>query len=159
MIGIGNNQLMKSNIPVIPIDVGILYSPSNSFVSGYTWISLANPANESGLITTVEFKIFTTAMTGCRIGIFRLVSGTTYTCVSSTLVGDFAPSTSPIITGLSLAIEAGDYIGAYYTSGAMRCITSGGAGIVRLSGNYVTTGSSATYALFSTYGLTLIGTN
>ena len=140
---------------VYNIDVGeAAINRSASFLSGWTDISKGNPANASGEITSVE--IFADAqLYGCKVGIFYKTNGNTLKCRSSCTIGYVYKKQT---FDVSLAVEAGDYIGIYFTSMYLEGSTSGGAGIWALVGDYCNVDDEATYSLHSTYVISLYGT-
>jgi len=101
---------------VIPITIG---SGANQTLaaqpSGYTYIDLGNPAASSGTITTVEIYA-SSAMTGCKVAIFRATTGNSYIGVDSETIGNVSDGSKQTFS-VSLSVQTGDYIGVYYASG------------------------------------------
>lgn len=77
--------------PPVAIDIGPGAIDRAAFASVGTIIDLANPANKSGIITSVDFW-FSGGGTGVRVGTFFLVSGTTYQCRDSATIGSVSGS-------------------------------------------------------------------
>jgi len=126
-----------------------------------TTIVLDNPANASGTIDTINFQV-REDVTNIRFGIFYLVSGTDYKCRSSTPdQGAFLAGVRQI-TGLSLAIVTGDFIGTYttYSSGVnpIERDGTGFAGTMYSSGEHIDVDDQATYGLNAGDILSLNGT-
>lgn len=115
-------------------------------VAGNTVIDLANPANASGLITQVDVYV-ASQITSAKIGIFYLVSGSTYHCRSSYTTG-VLPVGLNQLTGLSLAVTAGDFIGIYHATGTVDRANSGGTSAYK-SGDYADAGDEAAFTTAS----------
>lgn len=100
------------------------------FTQDWTWVNIEGPANASGIIDTV--KIYATegdSLVGCFVGIFYVVSGDTLKCRSAVEIGAVAGGAERTFPELSLAVEVGDYIGLYYSEGAIRYRNTVGAGL------------------------------
>src|SRR4030042_5321596 len=78
--------------------------------AGYTYIYLANPATVDGWITAFQVY-FHTAPTLCKIGLFYLVSGSTWRCRHSVTVEGVISGSTQTIGGLVMEVTPGDYIG------------------------------------------------
>ncbi|MGA7677989.1 MAG: hypothetical protein WCA51_06420, partial [Dehalococcoidia bacterium] len=96
-------------------DAAIDRASSLSF--GNTYMSLGNPANAGGILDTAEVWA-ATSISGLRVGTFYLVSGTTYKCRDSMTIGSVTAGAKQTFTGLSLAVQQGDFIGCYFTGGS-----------------------------------------
>ncbi len=139
-----------------PIDVGSA-AEDRAIASGalVTQISLSNPANLSGLITSVDVWAATN-ITGLRVGTFYLVSGTTYRCRASAAIGNVTAGSKQTFP-VSLPIQKGDFIGWYFATGTLDAAASGGSGGMWVDGEYIDPGDSASYtavanAIYSLYG-------
>lgn len=92
--------------------------------SGNTVLDLANAANDTGTITQLDIYVATQTTT-TKVGIFYLVSGSTYKCRSATgALGSLAAGLNTIT--VSLAVQKGDFIGVYHTGGGIDRADSGG---------------------------------
>lgn len=112
----------------IAIDVG---SPAinRALTQGtYTTMGLTNPANATGIITSVEIWV-NNDVSNCEIATFYLVSGTNYSTRDTHFIGSIASGSKHTSSGLSLEVQSGDYLGIYYTSGALERSGTGGSGI------------------------------
>jgi len=121
--------------------------PSSS-PSGYTYIYLASPAAVDGWITSFQVY-FHTAPTLCKIGLFYLVSGSTWHCRNSITLEGVQSGTTYTISGLVMEVRAGDYIGFWHQGGTLARADSGGAGARYISGEYADPGDEASYSLIS----------
>ena len=141
---LGNKQMMKNSSGGLPVDVGGLGTSNSSFIPTYTFISLLNPANNTGTLTEVQLYV-NRAMAGLKIATFRFDTGpgNRYTCKSSVAIGALSVGYHSI-TGLSLGITSGDFIGCYYTSGKIEGATYV-SGIVYVSGDRTAVGDSPNY--------------
>jgi len=84
--------------------------------SGYTFIAIENPANQAGNLEKIAVY-FNTACSGLKVGIFIKVNGTTFTTRSWVNIGNAPVGYSE--HDVNLAIEPGDFIGYYCTSGKL----------------------------------------
>jgi len=94
-------------------------------VAGNTVLDLANPATGSGVITNIDIYV-ASQITSAKVGLYYLVSGTTYRCRSSYTTGVLAAGLNQL-TGLSLEVQAGDFIGIYHATGTVDRADSGGS--------------------------------
>jgi len=139
------------------IDIGAAaIDRNNNFNPTRTSINLDNPANASGTINTIKVWAYT-SMTGLRVGTFYLVSGGTYKCRDSATIGNVTAGSEQTFAGLSIAVEAGDYIGCYYPSGVIELSDSGGAGVYRISGEYIDPDDQASYDFYAGFVISLYG--
>lgn len=129
----------------IDIGPGATDRPSYSTEDGYTWISLDNPANGTGTLDTIEIWA-ETYIQGCKIGTYY-GSGTSYTNRDCVTIGNVLTGSKQTFTGQSLSVQTGDYLGIYWTSGAIERDTSGYLGVYFLLGDQCGTGAQ-TYTLF-----------
>ncbi len=97
------------------IDVGAqAIDRDYSFSHDYTVIALENPVNQAGALKKVAV-FFDTACTGLKIGIFTEVSPNIFTTRSWVDIGDAPIGYSEY--DVYLAVEPGDFIGYYCSSG------------------------------------------
>ena len=138
------------------IDVGSpAVNRSAYYLPGYTFISKNNPANESGTITSVEIYV-AQGLSNCEIAIFEEVSTDHYTTRSNVTIGAAAAGYHQY--DVSLAVEAGDRIGIYYSGGRLDKIASGGVGHMYKSGDHIPC-TDASFSLESSVTITsLYGT-
>lgn len=134
------------------IDIG---SPAIDRASGhgqaYTIICMDNPANAAGKITKIQIR----AVPGWIMSDPTLV-GTFYGTPPNFTNRDYANVGTvdgyKEITGLSIDVQAGDYLGVHLSYGKIEQDLDGFAGIYRKSGNYFG-GGEETYVFM--YGDTL----
>ncbi len=139
----------------IDIDVGSAAIARDGPASAlFTLIDLANPANASGVITSVEVWAVTN-ITGLRVGSFYLVSGTTYKCRDSVTIGAVTAGSKQTFS-TRFSIQAGDFIGCYYATGTLHS-GAGGSGWMYVSGEYIDPNDSAIFALQAGQALSLYG--
>jgi len=129
---------------------------SSGALSAHTVLDLSNPLNADGPITINELW-FATSTTTLKVGLFRLVSGTTYKCIATATIGSVTQGSKQTKTGFTLNGLAGDYIGFYYTNGTIEVDTSGGNAYY-VDSDQMTVDSEAVYSavgawLFSQKGL------
>jgi len=123
-------------------------SRTNASPSGYTYIYLANPATVDGWITSFQVY-FHTAPTLFKVGLFYLVSGSTWRCRNSVTVEGVLSGSTQTIGGLVLEVRTGDYIGFWHQGGTLARNDSGGVGARYISGEYADPGDEASFSLIS----------
>lgn len=116
----------------------------------YTVVLLDNPANATGTITSIE--VWAQAnITGLRVGIFYLVSGTTYKCRSSVTIGNVAAGAKRTFTApddfAALDVVAGDFIGSYFSGGNIEAEPAGDGQMYK-KGEFIDPGDQADYEAF-----------
>jgi len=102
-------------------------------------------AVSAGGVTSIDIRA-NTNLGGCKIGIFYLIAGGKSKCRSAVTIGNVAAGFQTI-TGLALAVEIGDMIGLYYTSGAMERSTSGEDGLYWSDADQCVEGKESTQAV------------
>lgn len=128
----------------------------SSSAAGYTLISIGNPCNATGIITEVKFTTASSAANTTRVGVFY---GTApdFTCRSSSSEWTDCTTAGEYTKTVSLACQAGDYIGVYNSGCTTERNNSNGSGYYYKSGQNF--GSSATYTAGSaTYKVAIYGT-
>jgi len=106
--------IFSMNVIAIEIDVGnSAINRSGERASGITWVDKNNPANDTGIITSVEIYA-ETAMTLCEVAIFT-ASGNVLTTRSNVAIGNVALGYNQF--DVELDVTAGDYIGFYFSTG------------------------------------------
>lgn len=111
-------------------------------VSGNVVLDLANPSNGTGTITSVSIYVASTTTT-TAVGIFYLVSGTTYKCRSAVSLGSLSAGLNTI-NDLNLDVVTGDVIGCYHSGGAIDRADNGGSSAY-YSGNTCIVGNQTSY--------------
>ncbi len=140
------------------IDIGAEAINRNVSTSeGFTYIDRTNPANESGVIDTIEIWAYA-VLVNCIVGTFYKTNGFTLKCRDSVFIGDVARWSKQTFNGLSIAVEAGDYIGFYATSGRVERSDTGYDGTYRLLGEHIDPGDEAVYSLVDDDAISLHGT-
>ena len=107
------------------IDIGSSAIDRGSFLAtnNITFISVENPANLSGRITSIEIWAVL-EMTGVKVATFEEVDTNTFTARDSYTIGTVAAGSKQTFD-VDLDVQAGDYIGLYTTGGAIENDTSG----------------------------------
>ena len=119
----------------------------------YTQVSKTNPANETGVIDTMEI-LPGTDMTGVVVATFYVVSGNNLSTRDSANIGNVAAGSKQTFTGLSLQVQAGDFIGLYCATGTLKVGSPAGSGRWYKSGNYIPcTNTAFTSSSASDYSL------
>lgn len=131
-------------------------------IPNYTYLALDNPANSSGTIDTIQVWSDDDLGSDFTVGTFYLVSGTTYKCRDSEVIGVVTGDSLQTFHGLSITVQSGDFIGFHCTTfssglGVERDY-SGGSGIRYVSGDYCDPDDETSYSLYSGDVMSLWGT-
>lgn len=149
---------------MLDIDIGgACIQRPNSTGDNLTCIEKNNPANASGIITNVCLWVaqLSTPEKPWYLGIFYLVSGTTYHCRSAH--GPFYPVRGQNNIEVNMSVETGDFIGVYLPGGVGTAAYIAITRDVGLNGQFVEgnhcivgdeteyhTGPKETYSLYGT---------
>ncbi len=117
-----------------------------AFAASYTYIDLANPINLTGRITDIEVWA-NGDIADLRVGTFYWVSGSTYTCRDSELIGAVTAGSKQRFSVTLNAVE-GDFIGCYFTSGSIEGGVDGVDGLRYLAAECIDPDDSASFSLF-----------
>lgn len=137
------------------IDVG-----SNAIVrfgsssATYTFIDLANPANNNGVLNSVELY-FASDATGVKVGTFYGIAPN-FTCRDFETIGNVTAGSKQTFDGLSIDVKTGDYIGVYYATGGIWTSLTGGSGVYEYNADYFDY-ASHTYTLLANYAMSAFG--
>ena len=128
-----------------------------------TVICKGNPANDTGIITSIEIWAVTT-MSGVKIATFEELAANVFTAKSSVTLANITSGSKQTITTdsvgnpLALDITAGDFIGIWWTGGHIELGNSSGeAGFWDVAGDQ-TSCADKTFNFHSGYGVSLYGT-
>ncbi len=145
----------------MPINIGdsVIDRPTAWTYVNWTAIVKANPADASGIITVVEiWAVAGNPLVGCRVGTFYTTNGDTLKCRDSVVIGDVPAGSKQTFSGLSLAVEAGDYIGIFFTGGEVEREDTGQAGMWYVTSEQIDPGDEAVYTPVANYTISLGGT-
>lgn len=112
-----------------------------TFTSGNTNVDKANTADGTGTINTVELW-FDTNATLVEVALFS-ASGNNLTTNGTATIGSVVADSKQTFAGLSMAVNVGNYIGAYWNTGTMEADSSGGSGTWWVTGDYIPCTSQA----------------
>lgn len=124
--------------------------------AGDTIINGGNPANASGTITSVEIWAAVN-LEGCVIGTFYKTNGDTLKCRASAAIGNVTAGSKQTFSGLSVAVQTGDFIGIYFTAGSIERDTTGFINIWWVTGQYIDPNDEATYAYLGEDAISVYG--
>jgi hypothetical protein len=113
-------------------------------IPGNTLITLNNPADKSGTVRSVQIYA-ALDLVGCKVGVFYLVSGTTYKCRSAATIGSVTAGSTQTFS-VTMAITAGDLIGIYFSDGGIDSYITFYSGVMKASGDHCTVNDSTVYA-------------
>lgn len=140
------------------IDIGADAISRATYCSGAsTHVNKENPANARGTLISVEIWA-RQILYNCIVGTFYTTNGNTLKCRDSVAIGDIAAGskqTIPLDPGLS--VEAGDYIGIYFTTGRLERDTTGYAGRWYVSYESIDPGDEADYSFLAGDAISLYG--
>lgn len=126
------------------IDVGSeVIDRSSYLMSGYTRVVNNNPANDTGILDTIELWAVTN-LAGCIVGTLY-GSGIGWTCRDVETIGAVTAGSKQTFTGKSLNVQTKDIIGTYHTSGQLERDT-GGSTLLFKSGNHLSIGEYLAYS-------------
>jgi hypothetical protein len=118
--------ILSVNVLAVDIDIGMpAIDRSASITSGYTEVDKNNPANISGTVNKVEiFAVTGNDMANVEVGIFYEESADHLTTRDSEFIGTVVGG--PVQTfDVDLTVEAGDYIGVFWTGGRIEYDNTG----------------------------------
>jgi len=142
----------------IDIDIGGAAITRASWLGGPRTVVLKdNPANETGTITSIEIYVKSADIIDVKVATFFVVSGNNLSTRDTHTIGTVISDSKQTFSGLSIDVEAGDYIGIYYKgSGNLYRDTSGYAGFWNYNSDQIPcTDVTFTYyanQIFSLYG-------
>ncbi|MBA7585631.1 hypothetical protein ES708_27617 [subsurface metagenome] len=128
-------------IPII-INIGMpAIDRSASIMSGYTEVDKNNPANISGTVNKVEiFAVTGNDMANVEVGIFyeesTIRNQSRLTTRDSKFIGTVVGGSVQTFD-VNLTVEAGDYIGIFWTGGRLEYDSSGPVGDWRKAGDNI----------------------
>ncbi|MFA5439643.1 MAG: hypothetical protein WC259_07220, partial [Dehalococcoides sp.] len=114
-----------------------------TFGDSSTRILADNPANDTGILDTVEVW-FNTNASGVKVGTFS-GSGTDYDDRDYETIGSVTAGSKQTFTGLSISVATGDFIGWYCSAGYLERSATGSGQYSKI-GDYFGSGSN-TYTL------------
>jgi hypothetical protein len=144
---------------VWPVDVGAAAIVRTDGIGEATHISIENPALLAGIITDVAIYVYTVenGATGWKFGTFS-GAGTQYTCRDFVALAELSVGLNNI-SGLSIDVEAGDFIGIYMAGpnhGNVCNDLVGGDGAYWKAGDQTESGEQ-TYELVASITLSVYG--
>ncbi len=120
-----------------------------------TYIDLANPANDTGTITSFELWFVNNA-TDVKVGTFS-GSGTSYTSRDYETIGSVTAGSKQTFSGLDIDVVTGDFAGFYFNAGDVESNNSGGSGVYKKLGDQFGQGAQ-TYELYADWVISIYGT-
>lgn len=140
------------------IAIGQNVHDATASFAGKTLLTIrpGSEADGSGVITSIWVRAYN-AVEGFKIGTFTLVSDTDYVLHDSATIGHLDAGDNNI-SGLSIAVTAGDLLGAYWDSGQLRHDSQarGDGSILKYEGNAFV-GGQITYEAGTAYCMAATG--
>ncbi len=128
--------ILSVNVLAVDIDIGMpAINRGSTSTSGSTYISIDNPANASGTITSIEIWSNTTLLS-CEVATFFVVSGNNLSTRDSEFIGSVTAGSKQTFE-VDLEVQEGDFIGIRAGSGQVERDTTGYAGLWYKSGDYI----------------------
>ena len=151
------DRLKKINkLNLTAIDIGGAATDRASLrTNNFTYVAKDNPANETGTITSIEIWAVND-LVNCEVATFFVVSGDNLSTRDTETIGAVT-SGSKQTFGVSLDVEAGDYIGMYYGSGNVETDFSGYAGLWQANADYIPC-TNAAFTVAAGDAISLYGT-
>jgi hypothetical protein len=139
---------------VIDIGPGAI-ERSAGYGGNKTAINLYNPSNDTGILDTIEAWAYSNIF-DAKIGTFS-GSGSTYDDRDYTSIGAIYTGAKRTITGLSIDVNTGDFLGAFFATGTIMRIASGYSGLYERTGDSFGSGSNS-YSFLSGDAISIYGT-
>lgn len=136
------------------IDIGCEAIDRNSQRNTATDINKTNPANDSGIIDTVEIYA-RAAMTNVKVATFYVVDGNNLSTRDYIYIGNVSVGYHQY--NVNLNVVAGDYIGIYH-SGYIEVGTSGGDGYWYCNDSDMIPCTNQAFSYYPSYQISLYGT-
>jgi len=131
------------------VDIGAeAINRASTIVAGLTFINKEHPATIAGLITSVDVWAHE-EVAGLIVGTFYTTNGNTLKCRASQAIAGTIPAGSKVTKVVSIAVEVGDYIGAYWTEGILERDITGYAGYWGIEGEYIDPDDEGEYFLIA----------
>ena len=124
--------------------------------AGWTIVLKDNPANLSGKITSVELFV-SHSLEGAVIKTLYTTNGNVLKCRDSVAVGDVASGSKQTIPDLNLSVEAGDYIGIFFTAGLFHMSEEGYPGLWAFFDGEIDVDDEETFDFFDGFTISLKG--
>ncbi len=160
-VAVSKGNIMYASKVEIKVSIDVIYvgadpiPRANQLLTGNTNIDKNNPAKGSGILDSVQ--LYTrNGVQGLTIGTFYTTNGNTLKCRDSVYIGNLSAGFREI-TGLSLEIVVGDFIGNYLTGGSIDSNLAGFDGVWWLSGDYTNPDDEAEYTFESGQAVSLMG--
>ena len=139
------------------VDIGLdATNRTGTRSGGYTIVNKSSSASIKGNITSIEIWAASN-ISNLVVGTFYATNGSTLKCRASEAIPGTVYGGSRKTIDVSIAVEIGDLIGAYWTSGTIENSTSGEGGIWYDSGSNLTPGDEEAYNSYSNFGISLGG--
>jgi len=139
------------------IDIGAAAINRATYWAGpYTVVEGSNPANDNGIINTLEIWAVTN-LSNCEVATFYVVSGNNLSTRDSQTIGSVTAGSTQTFSGLSVDVLTGDYWGTYYSSGQIETDSSGGTGIWYNAADEIPC-TNFTFGFLASYIISLYGT-
>jgi len=120
--------ILSINVLAVDIDIGCPAIDRASYLAGpRTVINKGNPANATGIITTVEIYAYAN-LTDCEVTTFYEGTANRLTTRDYEAIGTVTSGSKQTFM-VSLNVQTGDYLGIFYQSGSIERDTSGGVGL------------------------------
>ena len=142
------------------IDIGAAAIGRAGTASGnVTWVGVENPANDTGSITSIE--VWFDALYGnagsVEVATFDHEGSNALSTRDSEALGTVTAGSKQTFAGLAMDVATGDYLGLYFSGGALEFSYTGGSGAWDASGDNIPC-SSTTFNLTAGRTISLYGT-
>ena len=133
------------------IDIGSTPVTGNAWNSPYSSVSKANPANASGVLTTIEIYVFG-SVTNRKVGTFQDNGSNSLTNRDYETLASINSGSKQTFTGKNMDVSTGDYLGIYDAGNLFYNLTGSDYYWYKETSNYVDLGTH-TFTYDSVYHL------
>jgi hypothetical protein len=140
----------------IDIGTGAGSDLGSDWGAGYTVIDLANPANDTGIINSMEFWYRTTGV-GVKCGAFSNDGSNKFTPRDYETIGGVTAGSKQTFNGLNCTVVTADVIGQYQSGGNLSCSSVGGTSLSYKTGDQFGAGQQ-TYTPAAGWRMAVYGT-
>ena len=157
LLGKEYDKLKKiDKLNLTAIDIGDeAINRTNGWADVITIVNQGNPANETGIITSIEIWAHLN-MSNVEVATFFVVSGNNLSTRDTHTIGSVTAGSKQTFSGLNLSVQAGDYIGISFSAGSIECDSSG-SGNWNLAGDNIPC-TDTTFTSLAGWHISLYGT-
>ena len=139
------------------VDIGAeAIDRGDNWAKYYTLVNADNPAGMAGVVASIDIWA-AHDMGGLIVGTFYKTNGNTLKCRASVAIAGTITAGSKVNKVVSIAVEIGDYIGCYYTSGTTKNGSGAVVGHWYFNGEATDPNDEEDYVFWAGYAISLGG--